>query len=525
MFRKIVVGALLFSVFISFAPVASAAVDGSGTIPSLNPFCWRKKDCKAIRAQYLLGTPSDAELESGFVTGNSVFPCVGGEGDEQWGKCLPAGATKTEISFGGQSRFANIGDFILLMYKYLIAVASIISVIMIIIAGLQWLTSGGNSEAISGAKKRIGGAVIGLFIAYMSYFILNTVNPALVNFRLPQVWLVRPQQLIPKFCKQIKGADGDRLKFVYYSNADDQKSEVDLDKASKDEFNYGTQKDGNGNPLFTCGRRFLAEGAGTQACFGDLCSWEPGNRQVCTQEQENQDMSCKKGELTIHLRINVEAFDIGEQVSQSLDRVNLGIFITKAMDSNWIYQGQVFRGVCKSANTLYLANGGEAKDWSVPAGGITKSPYWEYQYYYENLVDYQDRGWNCDKGGQLVGYLLRIETAARQSVWDDFKSSLSPVSALFPVYGAAKFASNLFGNASQPNLNIGYDRSTGQAVFGTFSDDVKSLNNYIPIEELEKGGLSLNVDLTIGKLVRMKGKSGETPVSFPENISPGVPAE
>lgn len=516
--------------------VAHAAVNASSQIPELNPFCWKKRDCIEIRKYYELGSPSQKTLEEGFITGNTAAPCVGGVGEEEWGRCLPAGVSNTEISFGGQSKFANIGEFILLMYKYLVTVASIVAVIMIIIAGMQWITSGGNSEAISGAKHRIAGSVIGLFIAYMSYFILNTVNPALVNFRLPQVWLVRPQQLIPKFCREIKGAGTDKLKFVYYANYDDQRSEVDVKKASKDQLTYGTQKDGNNNPLFMCGRRFLADGAGTQACFGNLCPLSPeGDAQICTQDQEGQDMTCKRGDFALHLSIDVEAFDIEEQISQSLDRVNLGVFITKAMDTNWIYQTQVLRGVCKNGNTLYLANNGDAKEWNAgsrvfgpnggSAGGIAKSPYWEYQYYYTDLINFQDVGWECRNGGEMVGYLLRIETAARQSVWNDFKSSLSPMSLVFPIYGVGKFANNLFGNASQPNLNIGYDRNTGKAVFGTFSDDVKSLNNYIPIEELKNGGLSLDVRLTIGKLVRMKGKSGETPKDFPENISPGILAE
>lgn len=191
MFKKITIfTAILFTLLMSVP--AKAATDVSKDIAELNIYCWHRIDCHNFRKQFLTDNPSDAELEKGFVSDISTAPCNTGTGDEQWGRCLPGGVTKTEISFGGQDRFSNIGEFIILMYKYLLTVASIVAVVMIIIAGMQWVTSGGNSEAISSAKKRISGAIIGLFIAYMSYFILNTINPAMVNLRLPQVWLTRP---------------------------------------------------------------------------------------------------------------------------------------------------------------------------------------------------------------------------------------------------------------------------------------------------------------------------------------------
>jgi hypothetical protein len=274
MFKKItIILTLLFTVFIS-SPVL-AVTDNTSNIPETNPFCWKKIDCQKARKN--LGTSDD---KSGFITGASVAPCFGGTGDEEWGRCLPAGTSKTEISFGGKSEFNNIGDFILVMYKYMLTIASIVAVVVIIIAGAQWITSGGNSEAIGSAKKRIGGAVIGLFIAYMSYFILNTINPALVNLRLPQVWLIKPISLTPEFCSELEPTSTGKIKFMHAAGASEQ-----ADGKAKG-FNLKlTDKN-----IFNCGERFFGEAAGKTPCMGNLCPM-PGK--TCFDEVgKRQNFTC-----------------------------------------------------------------------------------------------------------------------------------------------------------------------------------------------------------------------------------------
>ncbi len=296
MFKKIVIiTAIVFTLLISF-PTSAAGTDSQ--IPELNPFCWHRIDCHNTRKQFLTGAPSCTagdplckELEQGFISNASVAPCVGGEGETQWGRCLPAGTTKTEISFGGKSEFSNIGEFIVLMYKYMVTIASIVAVVMIIIAGMQWVTSGGNSEAISSAKKRIGGAIIGLFIAYMSYFVLNTINPALVNLRLPQVWLIKPVAMMPEYCSDLPGASDGKLKFAIVAGAD----EPNLPLPPRDQRIYKALPTA---PLITCGQRFLAENGGDSTCLGNLCPVVDNNQQTCF-DKEGDGTSYKCGNVKI----------------------------------------------------------------------------------------------------------------------------------------------------------------------------------------------------------------------------------
>jgi len=61
------------------------------------------------------------------------------------------------------------------------------------IIGLGALVYGGLTYMLSGtvtskevAKKQIWGAIAGLILALSAYLILNTINPDLVRFRLPE---------------------------------------------------------------------------------------------------------------------------------------------------------------------------------------------------------------------------------------------------------------------------------------------------------------------------------------------------
>ena len=81
----------------------------------------------------------------------------------------------------------NLSDYIAGVYRLLIGLAATFAVVMLIIAGYQWIFSGGGSDKIGAAKKRIFGAAIGLMLALLSYVILNAVTPRLVALRLPDV--------------------------------------------------------------------------------------------------------------------------------------------------------------------------------------------------------------------------------------------------------------------------------------------------------------------------------------------------
>jgi len=53
------------------------------------------------------------------------------------------------------------------------AVAGVAAVIMIIASGIRMITSGGNQEAVSNARKRMTSAVIGIAIIALSWIIVS----------------------------------------------------------------------------------------------------------------------------------------------------------------------------------------------------------------------------------------------------------------------------------------------------------------------------------------------------------------
>ncbi len=84
-----------------------------------------------------------------------------------------------------------IGEYIAAIYRWAVPVGAILATVVIMAAGVIWLTSGG-AGTLSTAKEWITNAVIGLLLLVGSYVILNIVNPDLVRLQALQVQIVRP---------------------------------------------------------------------------------------------------------------------------------------------------------------------------------------------------------------------------------------------------------------------------------------------------------------------------------------------
>jgi len=91
--------------------------------------------------------------------------------------------------------FPFLSEYLAAVYQYAIAIASAISVVVIILNGFRLAFSGGSSDKISAAKTGIIQAIVGLLIAVGSYVLLYTINPELVNFRYLKVYLIQKVEL------------------------------------------------------------------------------------------------------------------------------------------------------------------------------------------------------------------------------------------------------------------------------------------------------------------------------------------
>ena len=88
------------------------------------------------------------------------------------GNCNDASAVCKQVS-GGSGKASSLVQSIITLLLWLIG---IISVIMIIVGGIRYALSGGDSNSINGAKNTILYAVIGLVVAMLAYAIVGFVT-------------------------------------------------------------------------------------------------------------------------------------------------------------------------------------------------------------------------------------------------------------------------------------------------------------------------------------------------------------
>lgn len=97
------------------------------------------------------------------------LPCI--EGTSTDGTCDRATNTTKTI---------NLNDYIGYIFKFSIALAAFLAVIMIIWGGVQYMTSEVPFLKLEG-KNKIGDAIAGLLMVLASYLILATIDPRLVE--------------------------------------------------------------------------------------------------------------------------------------------------------------------------------------------------------------------------------------------------------------------------------------------------------------------------------------------------------
>ncbi len=93
------------------------------------------------------------------------------QGTDQTGKaaCLFAGgANNAAAGCTGEGIFKTITNVLLFLI-------GAISVIMLIIGGIRYVVSGGDSSAVTGAKNTILYAIVGIVVAILAYALVNFV--------------------------------------------------------------------------------------------------------------------------------------------------------------------------------------------------------------------------------------------------------------------------------------------------------------------------------------------------------------
>lgn len=164
--------------------------------PSSNVRCFTQDACFEAIAnsldQQVAGT-GDVSLAGSFSILDGYQPpeCLQGSG-----YCYPPQRYQNlSVSLGGVGKVSGLSDYISQAYQTLLGIALTISIVMVMIGGLQYVLAAG-SGSVGQAKERIVNAVTGLVLLFSAYVILYTVNPNLVSLRLPQFPMIRPVVLV-----------------------------------------------------------------------------------------------------------------------------------------------------------------------------------------------------------------------------------------------------------------------------------------------------------------------------------------
>lgn len=278
------------------------------TLADVPNVCWTKKNCEdKIKEQGGVFKSENFEEhnQKGQKCFNKNFTANGEPYDkknntklittETLGQCkkTPKGSTlkvaipgyKPEDTTTGKT---NIAQYVKAIYEFAVAITALLAVIMIMIAGVRWMTAMGNQSQLDSAKTMILNSLIGLILALSSYTILSIINPALVSLHMPQVAMIRTKELILEQCKY----DKEEILFA--------KTTIDLDEGTLCHKKCtGENVVGQSTPTFTKAKRWewtivdrSAKKGLCKCCATEVISCSPGNIEL--NPEGNCDQSCKE---------------------------------------------------------------------------------------------------------------------------------------------------------------------------------------------------------------------------------------
>jgi hypothetical protein len=76
---------------------------------------------------------------------------------------------------GVMSDAPRLSELVMNALVFVLSIAGALAVLMIVIAGIAYITAGGNTQRIDAAKKTLVGAVIGLSVVILSLIIVSTI--------------------------------------------------------------------------------------------------------------------------------------------------------------------------------------------------------------------------------------------------------------------------------------------------------------------------------------------------------------
>lgn len=159
--------------------------------PENNNLCWTLDECTEYPIE-ISGSTYNGEWgeQSAYcsnkpVTGEAMGYCYG-----------PLIPVVLNVPIMGVTQVGSIGDYVNIVYKYLIPAAAMFAALMFTIAGFQYMTAGGDKSAVSKAKGRMVNTVVGLVLIMSVYTIAYLIDPRLTRFNELRPPLVKKAVMI-----------------------------------------------------------------------------------------------------------------------------------------------------------------------------------------------------------------------------------------------------------------------------------------------------------------------------------------
>jgi hypothetical protein len=86
---------------------------------------------------------------------------------------------------GSTGSVAGPGAFVANFYWFALIIGGVLAFGVVVYGGIRYMTSAGNPSGQSDAKEWIEAALLGLLMLVCVYFILDVINPQLLNLNLP----------------------------------------------------------------------------------------------------------------------------------------------------------------------------------------------------------------------------------------------------------------------------------------------------------------------------------------------------
>ena len=436
--------------------------------------CFKHNDC--IEARQAKGITDPKILEEGWYHGPETIGVCNMDKDPagaEIGFCLPAYSATTNIGFGGRHDFLHIGEFIQYIYRYGITIASVLALIVIIFSGFEYITGGLSPERMNSAKKRITGAIVGLVIALISFALLTRINPALVNFRLPQVWMVNPIGLAPPYCDQL--TSGRQISNSSLPPA------AQKDEATKKQFlanmEYGkTQPD-----AVPCGEVRAVENTGGLTCDGRMCK----DGFSCYKRFGDTQIKCQEGLVHGIIRTTNLTQKLTEQIS------TFAAF-SKIYDESWTFPWAtrpILYGVCADGTyktDSYLSTANDP-DSTANEDDLVQ----EFWIYGDAKKFIEEINEGCAANGGIKGFVVSLL----------FNESLTDIHEEHAVGKGSVDLGDIGCLSPVGGCNLGLIKTWGVAEKIAKAADK---NLFISPEELQK---SLQFDIDVGKICDIDFKS------------------